>query len=116
LIVVVLLALLGGILFQLIGFCIAAFAKTVDAAQGMAQAVAIPMMFLAGIFFPIDSLPVWLSNIVKFLPLAPLLRMLRTVAIESGSPFQSPSNILIVFGWILITLTISIYKFRLTEE
>jgi ABC-2 type transport system permease protein len=116
LIVVVLLALLGGILFQLIGFCIAAYAKTVDAAQGMAQAITIPMMFLAGIFFPIDSLPGWLSNIVKFLPLAPLLRMLRIVAIEAGSPFQSPSNILIVLGWILITLTISIYKFRLTEE
>ena len=42
------LALMGGVLFQLIGFTIASFAKTADAAQGMAQAVTIPMMFLAG--------------------------------------------------------------------
>jgi len=114
--VVILLSLLGGILFQLVGFTIASFAKTTDAAEGMAQAISIPMMFLAGIFFPIDSLPTWLSNIVQYLPLAPLLRMMRTVAIEAGSPFANPANILIVLGWILITLVISLYKFRLTEE
>lgn len=114
--IVVPLALLGGVLFQLMGFVIAAFAKTTDAAQGLAQVVTIPMMFLAGIFFPIDSLPTWLSNIVQFLPLAPLLRMLRTVAIEAGSPFQNPSNILIVLSWIAIALILSLYKFRLTDE
>jgi ABC-2 type transport system permease protein len=114
--IVVALALLGAILFQLIGFVIAAFAKTTDAAQGLAQVVAIPMMFLAGIFIPIDSLPDWLSGFVKFLPLAPLLRMLRTVALEAGSPFNDPTNMLLVVGWIVIALLVSIYKFRLTDE
>jgi len=110
------LALIGGILFQLIGFVIAAFAKTTDAAQGMAQVVTIPMMFLAGIFFPIDALPTWLSNIVKFLPLAPLLRMMRGVALEGTSPIQNPADMAIVLGWIVVALALSLYKFRLTEE
>lgn len=110
------LAIIGAVLFQLIGFMIASLVKTTDAAEGMATAITIPMMFLAGVFFPIDSLPKWLYSIVQFLPLAPLLRMIRGVALESQSPFFVPSNIIIVIVWIVITFIISAYKFRLSDE
>lgn len=109
-------ALLGGLLFQSIGFVIAAIAKTTDAAQGMAVAITIPMMFLAGVFFPIDSLPKWLSGIIQYLPLAPLLRMIRTIGLEANSPFINPLNITIVIGWIVVALGISVWRFRLTDE
>lgn len=108
--------ILGAILFQSIGFTIAAVSKTTSAAEGMATAVAIPMMFLAGVFFPIDQLPSWLESIVKFLPLAPLLRMIRGIALESASPFLDPINIVIVLAWIVVMLIISSYKFRLSDE
>jgi len=54
--ILVLLSMIGAVLFQLIGFAIASFAKSTDAAQGMTTAITIPMMFLAGVFFPIDLL------------------------------------------------------------
>lgn len=111
-----LFAMLGGLLFQSIGFMVASFAKSTDAAQGMSVAITIPMMFLAGVFFPIDSLPKWLSGIIQYLPLAPLLRMIRQIGLEAISPFTNPINIAIVLAWIGITLTISILKFRLTDE
>ncbi|MCL5794846.1 MAG: ABC transporter permease [Patescibacteria group bacterium] len=114
--IVIALAILGGILFQLIGFFIASFAKTPDSAQSMAQTFAIPMMFLAGVFFPIDSLPKWLSSIVQYLPLAPLLRTLRGVALDGLSPFNNPINLIIILGWIILMLAITIFKFRLTDE
>lgn len=110
------LAILGAILFQLIGFMIASFSKTTDAAQGMATAVAIPMMFLAGVFFPIDQLPKWLSSVVEYLPLAPLLRMIRTVALDAASPLENPRNMILVVSWIVICLIISSWKFRLAKE
>lgn len=110
------LAMIGALLFQLIGFVIASIAKTTDAAQGMATAVTIPMMFLAGVFFPIDSLPKWLYAIVQYLPLAPLLRILRTVALEAGSVFQNPTNLIIVLSWIVFCLAFSILRFRLSDE
>lgn len=109
-------ALLGGLLFQSIGFVVASVAKTTDAAQGMAVAVTIPMMFLAGVFFPIDQLPKWLYNVIQYLPLAPLLRIIRTIGLEAGSPFTNPANIVIVLGWIVVALAISIWRFRLTDE
>jgi ABC-2 type transport system permease protein len=110
------IAMIGAILFQLLGFVIATFAKNPDAAQGLAQVIAIPMMFLAGVFFPIDSLPNWLSSIVQYLPLAPLLRMMREVAIEANSPFANPANITIVASWIVLTLAFTIWRFRLSDE
>lgn len=114
--IVYLLSLLGGLLFQLLGFVIASLTKNTDAAEGMATAVTIPMMFLAGVFFPIDALPKWLGAIVQFLPLAPLLRMIRGVALEANSPFAIPMYFYIVVGWIVALLGIAIWKFRLSEE
>ncbi len=110
------LALLGGILFQLLGFAIASIVKTTDAAQGAAMAITIPMMFLGGVFFPIDGLPNWLFSIVQYLPIAPLLRMLRGVVLEGNSPFDNPINIIIVLSWIVVCLFFASWKFRLNEE
>ncbi len=111
-----LFALIGAILFQMMGFMIASLVKSTSAAEGMAQTISIPMMFLAGVFFPIDALPHWLYSIVQFLPLAPLLRMLRAVALEAKTPFENPINILIVVGWIIVFFFIAMWKFRLAEE
>lgn len=108
--------ILGGILFQLLGFVIAGLTKTTRAAEGMANAIAIPMMFLSGVFFPLDQMPRYLANITQYLPLSPLLRMMRLVALEQESPFQDPLNILIVMGWIIVLLVIAGYKFRLVDE
>jgi len=110
------LALLGGILFQLLGFVIASFVKTTDAAQGAATAITIPMMFLGGVFFPTDTLPKWLYAIVQYLPIAPLLRTIRSVVLEGSSPFANPSNMILVFAWIVVCLLVASWKFRLSED
>ena len=114
--IIYILALLGGILFQLLGFAIASFVKTTDAAQGAATAITIPMMFLGGVFFPIDGLPKWLFSIVQYLPVAPLLRLIRGVVLDGASPLTNPSNLILVFVWIIVCLAVATWKFRLSEE
>lgn len=109
-------ALLGAILFQLIGFVVAAFSKTTDAAEGMATAITIPMMFLAGVFFPIDQLPKWLYSIVQYLPLAPLLRIMREIAFGTANILEDPQNLIILIAWIVAALVVASYRFRLTDE
>lgn len=110
------LSLLGAVLFQLIGFFIASVSRTTAAAEGMSTAISVPMMFLAGVFFPVDQLPKWLFTIVQCLPLAPLLRMLRVVALENRSPFENPANITIVLVGIVVMLGATIVRFRMNEE
>lgn len=110
------IAILGALLFQLIGFVIASIAKTTTAAEGMATAITIPMMFLSGVFFPIDSLPKWLMSVVQFLPLAPILRILRGTVLEGFSPFENPINITIVISWIIACLLFATFRFKLADE
>ncbi|OQA04289.1 MAG: Inner membrane transport permease YbhR [bacterium ADurb.Bin400] len=111
-----LLSLLGAVLFQAVGFAIASMSKTTQAAEGMSTAITIPMMFLAGVFFPIDQLPKWLGSVVQYLPLAPLLRMIRGIALEESSPLANPANLSIVLVWIAVMLAVTLYRFRMSEE
>ena len=110
------LSLFGAVLFQLIGFVIASATKSASAAEGMSTAITVPMMFLSGVFFPIDQLPKWLFSVVQYLPLSPLLRMMREGALENLSPWSTPQNFIIVLAWIVAALLFAIRRFRLTEE
>lgn len=110
------LAMLGGLLFQLLGFTVASLVKSTDAAQGAAMVITIPMMFLGGVFFPIDSLPHWLFSFVQYLPIAPLLRALRGVVLQGDSPFANSMNIVVVLIWIVVCLGVATWRFRLSDE
>lgn len=110
------LAIMGGILFQLMGFAIAGFARSTNAAEGMANAIAVPMMFLSGVFFPLDQMPRTLAAVAQFLPLSPLLRLMRQVALEQSSPWQDWNNWAIVTGWIVVLFFVSRYKFRMVDD
>ena len=43
---------LGAVAFLALGYVLASFAKTEDAANGMTQVVQFPMMFLSGVVLP----------------------------------------------------------------
>ena len=74
---------LGSIVFLNIGFILSAWAKSPAAASGMGNAVALPMMFLAGTFFSTAALPWILPQLSFALPLTPMLAALRDVAIDN---------------------------------
>lgn len=111
-----LFSLIGALLFQTIGYAVVARAKTTQAAESIATAVTIPMMFLAGVFFPIDQLPKWLLSIVQYLPLAPLLRIIRGIALDNASPLVNPFNLIVVVAWIVVMLFFAITRFKMSEE
>ena len=49
---ILLLALMGGAVFVSMGFAISGWAKTEEVAAPLANVIALPMMFLSGVFFP----------------------------------------------------------------
>ncbi|MEX0763499.1 MAG: ABC transporter permease [Dehalococcoidia bacterium] len=73
------LALLGGALFISLGLAISGWAKTEDTAAPIANIVTLPMMFLSGVFFPLNVLPDWVTSVSQFLPLTYLADALRAV-------------------------------------
>jgi ABC-2 type transport system permease protein len=109
------LALIGNLIFLGIGFSIAGRARNADAADGMANAIALPMLFLSGTFFPTDTLPELMQAVVAFLPLTPLLEAMRIVAIE-GDPITAASSELLLLGaWVLVSFAIASRLFRFQD-
>jgi ABC-2 type transport system permease protein len=110
--VMLLLALLGGGVFVSMGFAVSGWARTEDVAAPVANAIALPMMFLSGVFFPRDAMPEPLRAVADFLPLSYLTDALRNVAVDGASLWSQWGNILGLTAWLAVTFFIAVRLFR----
>jgi ABC-2 type transport system permease protein len=106
------LVLLGSVTFIALGYVIASFAPTEEAANGMTSVVQFPLMFLSGTFFPIDAMPDALKTVARALPLTYLGDALRQVMVD-GTPF-SPLWVCfaVLAGWLVVCFGIAARFFR----
>ncbi len=111
---VLLIVLLGSVVFLNIGFILSAWARSPAAASGMGNAVALPMMFLAGTFFSTASLPWLLPYAALALPLTPMLDALRQVAINSAPLWETWPQLAALGAWAAVTALVAVRVFRFT--
>ena len=109
---VLVIVLLGTLVFLNIGFILSAWARSPAAASGMGNAVALPMMFLAGTFFSTASLPWLLPYAALALPLTPMLDALREVAINSAPLWETWPQLAALGAWAVATAAIAVRVFR----
>ncbi len=103
---------LGAVTFIAIGYVIASFARTEEAANGMTSIVQFPLMFLSGIFFPLAFMPDWLRGVATAMPLTYLGDALRQTMV-GGTPFVPLGvDLLVLLGWLAGCLAISARFFR----
>ncbi|MCI0582062.1 MAG: ABC transporter permease [Chloroflexi bacterium] len=108
------LVVMGSVSFIALGYVIAAFARTEDAANGMTSVVQFPLMFLSGTFFPIDSMPDLLKGVARVLPLTYLSDALRQTMV-GGTPFAPLWLCFAVLaGFLVVCFAISARFFRWT--
>lgn len=67
-----------------IGILIASFAPTQQGFQLFMQMLVFPMIFLAGVFFPVDSVPFWMQFLSKINPATYGVDAIRHVFLGSG--------------------------------
>jgi ABC-2 type transport system permease protein len=103
---------LGAVTFLALGYVVASFTMTEDAANGMTSIIQFPMMFLSGTFFPIDDMPGVLQGIARVIPLTYLSDALRQVMV-GGSAF-APLWVCaaVLVGWLVVCFGIAAAKFR----
>jgi ABC-2 type transport system permease protein len=91
---------LGAITFLALGYVIASFTKTEDAANGLTSVVQFPMMFLSGTFFPIETMPPFLQSIARLIPLTYLADALRQVMVggTAFAPLAVCFGVLVAWG------------------
>jgi ABC-2 type transport system permease protein len=80
------------------GILLASRIKSTEAFQAIMQMLMFPMIFLSGVFFPMQDLPGWMSVIVKINPASYGIATIREVVL--GTSPDSPFNI-ILFGHIM---------------
>ncbi len=91
----------GNVVFLTLGFAIAGRAKTVDGANNLAGLSTIPLMFLSGMFFPVEVMPDFLQSVVQYLPITPVIDALRAVALEGAGFGDVAGELVILAGWII---------------
>jgi ABC-2 type transport system permease protein len=69
--------LLGSLAF----LAVASVSRKQESAVAPANLVSFPMLFLSGIFFPLDQSPVWLQDLARVLPLSYLADGLRQIVV-----------------------------------
>jgi ABC-2 type transport system permease protein len=104
--------LLGSLGFIALGYVIASFARTEDAANGMTSVVQFPLMFLSGTFFPIDQMPAALQGVARAMPLTYLADALRQTMVGGAafSPLWVCAAVLV--GFLGLCFAISARFFR----
>ncbi len=104
--------LLANIAFLNLGVIVGSLSKNVNAANGLANVIAMPMMFFSGVFFPTTSLPWIMPQVVKLLPLTPLLDALRGVVLEAKPLWAFPWELGLLGLWVLATSVVAVRVFR----
>ncbi|NGN68019.1 ABC transporter permease [Streptomyces sp. A7024] len=74
----------GSLAFMSIGLVVGAWAKSEEAANGLAQIIVLPMAFLSGSFFPLDQAPGWVQAVSGVFPLKHLVTATESVLSRGG--------------------------------
>ena len=84
------LAIVGSASFVTIGFFVASISKNIEIAAALGNVIGTPMMFLSGIFFPMDNAPGWIQPVVHAMPLKYLADAMRVGRHPGPLPLVGP--------------------------
>ncbi|MGA2199057.1 MAG: ABC transporter permease [Nitrososphaerales archaeon] len=111
------LLLLGVFSFVGLGIVLTSFAKDQQTATMLMTTLMFPMMFLSGVFFPIQQMPWFMQDISKVLPLTYASDALRKVMVLGAgiSDITTDLAILIVFGAVLTAIAVPVFRRQMTR-
>lgn len=105
-------ALLGNLVFLQVGFFVAGVVKTATAAEGLSNVITLPLLFLSGVFIDTATLPRAVFLVVEHLPLAPLIKILRGIALHGDLPWEYQFELGLLAAWALVMFAIAWMTFR----
>ena len=103
---------LGSLAFLSLGFVVAAFARNQETADSLANAFTFPMLFLGGVFFPVDSAPDWLQPIMRLIPLRYLADGLRNLMIRDATLPDEWLNVVVMLATAVAGFALALRFFR----
>lgn len=108
----VLALLLGAVAFAALGLAFTGAVRSGEGSSAAVNAVYLPLTFISGVFFSVDSLPGFLQAIADVSPLTYLLRLIRSTLIDGEGLAGAPEDVLVLVVWGLAGLLIAHRVFR----
>ena len=111
------LLLLGVFSFVGLGIVLTSFAKDQQTAAMLMTTLMFPMMFLSGVFFPIQQMPWYMQDIAHLLPLTYATSALRKVMVLGASvpDITTELTVLIVFGAVMTAIAVPVFRRAMTR-
>lgn len=111
---VLLIALLGGLTFAVMGLLLASRADNPQVVSGLINVTSFPMYLCSGVFFSSSKFPDAMQPFIKALPLTALNDALRAVMIEGASLGGVATELAICAAWGLgcFALALRLFKWR----
>jgi len=108
------------------GVLLATRIRSMEAFQAVMQMLMFPMMFLSGVFFPVEGLPAWMNILVKINPATYGIAPIRQVMLgsTSGSPFDINlfghnmslwDNVAVLAGFGAVVILLAVWSFSAQE-
>jgi ABC-2 type transport system permease protein len=106
------LIILGTLTMVSIGYLLVSRVKTTEGALPIIQLVQFPMLFLSGIFFPIEVMPGFMRPIISAMPLTYLGDAFRQVMVDATPTYSMMLNLGVLGAWFIICMLLAIRFFR----
>jgi ABC-2 type transport system permease protein len=110
----IIIFLIGALSFNALGYLFSSFSSTQNAYMGVANIVSFVMMFLSGVFFPVETMPEWIQPISNLLPLTYFAEGLRDSMVYETGLFSSTLwfgiGVLVIWGALSFILGALLYK------
>ncbi len=106
----------GSVLFAGIGMTLAGLVRDPEAASGLGNLIAFPMMFLSGTFWAVNAMPVLLQYVAYALPLTYFSEGLRGSLLPGSDPASVALDLGVTTAFALAFILIGAKSTRWTEE
>ena len=109
---VLLLIMLTVFSFVGLGILITSFADKEETATMVMMTLMFPMMFMSGVFFPIQQMPSFMQSIAHFLPLTYAADAMRKVMVLGAGPEAIFTDVIVLaaFGSVLLAIAVPLFK------
>jgi len=108
-------AVVGAATFCCIAYALTTTINSADAAQPIVQAISLPLYFSSGVFIPSVSLPGWVRDAARVLPVEHLSHALhRAFSSAPSAAVPAWSDLAVLLLWAAAALVIALRRFRWT--
>lgn len=91
---------LFSLLFSALGILVAARSRTIESISYPQYLIVFPMFLFSGVFFPLSNLPAPFRGFVEWMPLTPVLSLVRSFVL--GYPLKIEAIIVLLFWTVLL--------------